>query len=93
MKRFSWLRMMAVAGAVALVQFPVNATACSVCMGDPGTRSAGAINGAIFIMLGFVALILGSVGAFAFNLYRRSKSPVPPHLELAEMVTAGKNHS
>lgn len=91
MKRFSWFRMIVALGAVALTQFPLTAAACSVCMGDPGTRSAGAINAAIFIMLGFVALILGSVGAFAFTLYRRSKTPVPPHVELAEMVAAQKN--
>ena len=91
MKRLSSFRMMMAAGAVALAQLPVTASACSVCMGDPGTRSAGAINGAIFIMLGFVALILSSLGAFAFTLYRRSKTPVPPHVELAEMVAAQKN--
>jgi ABC-type transport system involved in multi-copper enzyme maturation permease subunit len=85
-------RMIAAFAAVALAQLPSTAMACSACMGDPNSRSAGAINGAIYIMLGFVSLILGSVGAFAFTLYRRSQTPLPPHVELAEAVSAQENH-
>jgi Ca2+/Na+ antiporter len=60
---------------------PAAASACAACMGDPRTKVAGAINGAIFLMLGFVALMLGAFAAFAFHLNRRAQSPPPPHVE------------
>jgi hypothetical protein len=41
-------------------------------MGDPNSKTAGAINAAIFLMLGFLALMLGSLVAFAFYLSRRA---------------------
>jgi hypothetical protein len=64
----------AVSGMLALflVHLPVAANACTVCMGDPNSKSAGAINAAIFLMLGFVALMLGSFSAFAWYLSRRT---------------------
>jgi hypothetical protein len=58
--------------AALLLHLPVAANACTVCMGDPNSKSAGAINAAIFLMLGFVALMLGSFSAFAWYLSRRA---------------------
>lgn len=75
-------------GVSILVVLPEAASACAACMGDPNSKSAGAINGAIFLMLGFIALILGSVGGFMFYLVRRANSPTPPHAELAQMMTS-----
>ena len=59
--------------AVALVciHLPTVAQACTACMGDPNSKTAGAINAAIFLMLGFVALMLGSLAAFGWYLFRR----------------------
>jgi hypothetical protein len=58
--------------ALVLVNFPAVANACTACMGDPSSKSAGAINAAIFLMLGFIALMLASFGAFAWYLSRRA---------------------
>jgi len=64
--------------AAVWTALPATASACSACMGDPRSKVAGAINGAIFLMLGFVALMLGSLAAFAFHLNRRAQSSPPP---------------
>ena len=73
---------------VLLAFLPAAASACSACMGNANSKTAGAINDAIFLMLGFVALMLGSIGAFVFNLRKRAKFPVPPHVEVSQMMTA-----
>ncbi len=72
---------------LTLAFLPGAASACSVCMGASGTKSADALNGAIFLMFGFLAVILGSIGAFIFNLKKRSQAPVPPHVELSQITT------
>ena len=63
---------------VLLVLLPAAASACSACMGNANSKTAGAINGAMFLMLGFIALMLGSVAAFVLNLRKRAQSPAPP---------------
>ncbi|MEI9896389.1 MAG: hypothetical protein WDN28_21635 [Chthoniobacter sp.] len=70
-----------------LALLPSAASACAVCMGAT-SKTGPAINGAIFLMLGFVASILGAVGVFAYNLAKRERSPLPPHAELSQMMTA-----
>lgn len=71
----------------ALSHLPSVASACTVCMGDPNSKTAGAMNGALFLMLGFVAFMLISVGTFAFHLFRRAQSPLPPYAEVAQMMS------
>lgn len=71
---------------LALGLLPLGADACSVCMGDPASKTASALNNAIFLMLGFIGLMLAGVGAFIFNLMQRAKSPLPPHQELAHSI-------
>ncbi len=61
-------------------------SACSVCMGDPNTREAGAMNAAIFLMLGFIFSVLALLVAFGIYLYRRSLAPVPPHIQIADLI-------
>ncbi len=73
-----------------LIHVPTAAQACTVCMGDPASKSAGAMNGAIFLMLGFVAFMLAGVGAFIFHLFRQGQSPLPPHAELAQMMSTSE---
>ena len=67
---------------------PTTASACSVCMGDPNSKAAGAINGALFLMLGFVGFILSALAAFAWVLMKRAGNPVAPHAEIAAMMSA-----
>lgn len=69
-----------------LLALPGVASACSVCMGA-NSKTGPAINGAIFLMLGFLVLVLGSIGAFIYNLAKRARSPLPPHAELSQMMT------
>jgi len=69
-----------------LALLPAAASACSVCMGAT-SRTGPAINGAIFLMLGFVGAILTGLGAFAYNLAKRARSPLPPHAELSQSMT------
>jgi uncharacterized membrane protein YbaN (DUF454 family) len=56
-------------------------------MGNANSKTAGAINDAIFLMLGFVALMLGAIGAFVLNLRKRAQMPPAPHVEAAEFMT------
>ena len=74
-------------GSFALLAlWPAAASACSVCMGAT-SKTGPAINGAIFLMLGFIGLVLGAVGAFAYNLAKRARSPLPPHADISQMTT------
>jgi hypothetical protein len=65
---------------------PQFAHACAACMGDPNSNIAKGANAAIFVMLGLLAGVFALVGAFIYNLYRRSKMPLPPHAELGETL-------
>jgi hypothetical protein len=83
---------LALALGVLLVNLPASASACSACMGDPTSKNAGAANGAIFLMLGCIGAMLTGVGAFAFCLMKRANAPVPPHVEIAEMISLEGDH-
>jgi hypothetical protein len=67
------------------VTAPQFANACAACMGDPNSNIAKGANGAIFFMLGVLGCIFGLLGTFAYQLYRRSKLPAPPHAELGDV--------
>jgi hypothetical protein len=71
MKRLPLLRMLAVMIAVALVHLPATAGACAACMGDVNSKTAPAMNAAIFLLLGFVGFTLSSLAAFAIYLMNR----------------------
>lgn len=77
-------RLLTLALVAGLMALPSAAQACSVCMGDSNSKTAGAINAAIFLMLGAVALMLSSFGLFAFYLSRRAGGPTPPHAEIED---------
>lgn len=76
---------------MAFGAMPCIARACDQCMGgkDPNLRPA--INGAIFFMLGMVALMATGVGFFIRYLAKRANAPLAPHVELAEMMTMPEN--
>jgi len=44
--------------------------ACATCMSDRGSQAYVAANSAVFIMLGCLVLVLGSIAAFVFHLVR-----------------------
>ena len=48
------------------------------------------MNGAIFLMLGFVALMLAGISGFIYHLFRQANSPLPPHAELAQAMSGGE---
>jgi hypothetical protein len=72
MTRSSLPRLAAVAFGTVLTQLPSTASACAACMGNPNSKTAGAINDAIFVMLGCIGLVLGSLAGFAIYLMKRS---------------------
>jgi hypothetical protein len=77
-----------VAAAICVMLFtPATSIACGVCMGQTdGSQIGGALNGAIFVMLAFLGSMLAGISGVAFSIWRRSKNPLPSHLELAEMI-------
>jgi hypothetical protein len=54
---------------------------------DPNIRPA--INGAIFFMLGMVALMATGVGLFMRYLSKRAKAALAPHVELMTSMPEG----
>lgn len=88
--RRGWLRAL-VALALVCTSF-ATADACTVCMGrEPEGNVGDAMNAAIFLMLGSLALVLGLLSAFGIYLYRRSQTPIPPHVQLAETIGTQTN--
>ena len=71
MTRPAITRLFALALGVALAQMPATASACAACMGDPNSKSAGAINAAVFLLLGFIGTVLGLIVAFGISISRR----------------------
>jgi hypothetical protein len=63
--------------------------ACTVCMGGDGTVGEAA-NGAIFVMLGVLATVLGFISTVGYLIVRKGQLPLPPHAELARSM-AGIN--
>lgn len=87
MKRSRRILSPALGSLAVLALWPAAASACSVCMGA-SPKTGEAINNAIFLMLGFIFAILGGIGAFIYNLAKRARSPLPPHAELSQVMTA-----
>ncbi len=80
--------------AFALIAMPCAARACDQCMGgkDPAIRPA--VNGAIFFMLGMVAVMATIVGLCMRQLVKRANAPAAPHVELMQIMPLpeGPNH-
>ncbi len=74
---------LAMAWAVlALAMMPGAARACDVCMGGKDPTIRPAVNGAIFFMLGLVAMMATGLGFFMRYLAKRDDMPMPPCQEL-----------
>ncbi len=71
MTRSAITRFFALVLGVVLAQMPATASACAACMGDPNSKSAGAINAAVFLLLGFIGTVLGLIVAFGISISRR----------------------
>jgi hypothetical protein len=84
MKRMTRILFFIFAGALLS---PASVNACSACMGGADTPIAPAMNGAIFLMLGLVGLMLSSVAGFIFYLARRTRT-----LQ-ADFMREGKQHA
>ncbi len=84
MKPWLSIRARGAVTVLVLLKWPAAASACAVCMGDPNSKSAGAINAAIFLMLAFIGGVLALLSAFGISLMRRANAPLPPHLDITE---------
>ena len=65
-----------------------SASACAVCMGDPNSALAVASDAALWTLLALVGFIFFSTGATAFYLWRRSKRPIPAHIQFVENLNS-----
>lgn len=93
MTRSACTRLLVLAAALALAQLPSTAAACSVCMGDPNSKFAGATNAAIFLLLGFIGTVLALLVAFGLTLMKRASAPLPPHAEFSHPASEPGAHS
>ena len=73
---------------VLVAALPSSASACAVCMGDPNSYIADATISVLWMLLALVGFIFISTGLTALYLWRRSKAPIPPHVQLVEDLTA-----
>jgi hypothetical protein len=69
---------------------PRAALACPVCFGASDSPLANAINMGVIMMLGVVAVMLGSFGAFFIYLNRRAKALAEPAGFEATRYAAGQ---
>lgn len=60
------------------------AFACAVCFGAPQSKTTQSMATAIWFMMGAIMSVLGGIGAFSYQIWRHSRSPLAPHLELTE---------
>jgi hypothetical protein len=93
MKRSSFFQIACSLVTAVLFCVPTAANACSACMGDVNSKTAGAINAAMFLMIGFIGAMLASLGAFAFYLSRRAAAPAAPHAELGRSMSDSEDLS
>lgn len=93
MTRSALTRLSTLALAVVLVQLPATAAACTTCMGDVNSKSAGAMNAAIFLMLGCIGGVLGLLVVFGLTLMKRANAPLPPHAEFSHLDSNFGTHS
>jgi hypothetical protein len=93
MKHSPLVRALVVLATAALVQLPSSAHACSVCMGDVNSKTAPAINAAIFLMLGFIGSMLAIAAGFGIYLMKRADAPLPPHAGLPSDIYSPEDHS
>ena len=77
----------------AAIFSPASLKACAVCMGGADTPVAPAMNGAIFLMLGLVGMMLASVGGFIFYLSRRARLPQPELNRILSSMQEGTQHA
>ena len=63
------------------------AQACTVCMGANGALGEAA-NGAIFVMLGVLFLVLGLISMVGYSLVRRGQAPLPAHAEFSSAISS-----
>lgn len=59
---------------------------CTSCMGGSSGPIGEAANGAIFLMLGVLGVVLGLIVAAGYSLVRRSQVPIP-HEELVRSIS------
>ena len=67
--------------AAGLAFHPIVGNACSLCMGGADGKTGEALNGAIFLMLGFIGSMLAAIIVSAMVLARRARLAAPPHAE------------
>lgn len=70
MTRKAWLIPLVLAMMLAA---PRAAFACPVCFGQSDSPLAWAVNMGVFVMLGFVAVVLGAFASFFVYLSRRAR--------------------
>ena len=71
MNRRPW--MIRIVATLALLIAPRAAFACPVCFGQSDSPLAWAVNMGVFVMLGFVAVVLAAFASFFIYLARRAR--------------------
>ncbi len=74
----------ALLSAILLVLQAGEALACAVCSTSPDSKTGQSMAMAIWFLMAAVMSVLGGVGLFGFNLWRRGRMPLEPHQQLTE---------
>ena len=60
------------------------ALACAVCYGAKDGKTTEHMAVAVWVMMGVIMSVMGGVGAFGFQIWRHSNTPLEPHQELTD---------
>ena len=72
------MRVLTALAALLLIHLPTSAQACAVCLGGAEGNVRGALNGAIFLMLGVLGFMFSIIIAVGVTIVRRArKAPAP----------------
>ena len=70
--------------AMLLVLQTAPTLACAVCSTGPDSKTGQSMAMAVWFLMAAVMSVLGGVGLFGFNLWRRGRMPLEPHQQLTE---------
>ncbi len=81
-----WMRVVLLLALSFVLLGVSEAQACTVCFNGADKVMADSLNGAIFMMVGALFVVMGGIGCFVFQLVQRARNPIPDHLILADSI-------
>jgi len=68
------IKWMGLLGGVGMFLQSNSVHACAMCMGGADNKTGPALNGAIFLLLGFLGAMFTGIGAVAYHFVKRARA-------------------